>query len=128
MNGYPNDDALDRALFALELEEPPADLRSSILAATVYRPAPMFSRAEIVGLSLITAAILTLIGCVIAGGGTLFAHSVRVLEDSLVRTLSSYTTLAWMAAGGATAIWLSLFPGFQSFPATASKVRKTNAR
>ena len=41
---YDSDDALDRALFALPLEEPPADLRASILTATVYRPAPAFSR------------------------------------------------------------------------------------
>ena len=34
------DDDLDRALFALPLEEPPADLHGRILAATVLRPAP----------------------------------------------------------------------------------------
>ena len=128
MNGYPSDDALDRALFALELEEPPADLRASILAATVYRPVPMFSGAEIAGLSLITLAILISIGFVIAGGGTLFAHSVRVLEGALLRSLSNYATLGWMAAGGATAIWLSLFTGFQSFPAAARKGRESSAR
>ncbi len=36
------DDELDRALFALPLEEPPADLHGRILAATVLRPAPTF--------------------------------------------------------------------------------------
>ena len=40
MNMYDSDDALDRALFALPLEEPPAGLRASILLATAYRPAP----------------------------------------------------------------------------------------
>ena len=36
------DDELDRALFALPLEEPPADLRARILAATVCGSAPAF--------------------------------------------------------------------------------------
>lgn len=40
-------DALDRALFALPLEEPPADLRSSILLSTAYRPVSPFSFWEI---------------------------------------------------------------------------------
>ncbi len=35
-----DDDALDRALAALPLEEPPADLHARIMAATVYAPAP----------------------------------------------------------------------------------------
>ncbi len=37
MNGDDLDD-LDRALFALDLEEPPADLRGSILRATIREP------------------------------------------------------------------------------------------
>lgn len=128
MNGHYNDDDLDLALFALELEEPPADLRASILAATVYRPAPMFSRAEIVALALITTAIVALVGFVIAGGGTLFANSVEALETGLVQTFSNYTTLGWLAVGGATAIWLSLFTGFQSFPTASRKVGETSTR
>ncbi len=128
MNGHYNDDDLDLALFALELEEPPADLRASILAATVYRPAPMFSRAEIVALTLITTAIVALIGFVVAGGGTLFAHSVQALERGLVETFSNYSTLGWLAVGGATAIWLSLFTGFQSNPASPGKVVETSIR
>ena len=36
---YETHDDLDRLLFALPLEEPPEDLRSSILANTIYRPA-----------------------------------------------------------------------------------------
>ena len=36
MKFYENDDELERALLSLELEEPPADLRRSILASTVY--------------------------------------------------------------------------------------------
>ena len=42
-----DDAALERALFALPLEEPPADLRGRILAATVYRPALPFKMWEV---------------------------------------------------------------------------------
>jgi len=34
------DDELDRALFALPLEEPPADMHQRIMSATVLRAAP----------------------------------------------------------------------------------------
>ena len=37
MNYYDNDAALDHALFALPLEEPPGDLRARILSATIYQ-------------------------------------------------------------------------------------------
>ena len=42
-----DDDDLDRLLFALPLEEPPADLRASILTATAYRAAPVFKPWEV---------------------------------------------------------------------------------
>jgi hypothetical protein len=41
------DDELERALFALPLEEPPAGLRDRILAATVARPRLTFRAWEI---------------------------------------------------------------------------------
>ena len=46
------DDDLDRALFALPLEEPPADLHRRIMAATVLRPAPEFRQWELWALVL----------------------------------------------------------------------------
>jgi hypothetical protein len=111
---YEDDDALDAALFALPLEEPPADLRASILAATVYRPAPLFSFREILGLGTLAALVVWLIVAVVLGGGTLFIHTLQDAQVLLGRALTSAATLAWIAAGGATAIWLSFFTGFQS--------------
>lgn len=125
---YDSDDALDRALFALPLEEPPTDLRASILAATVYRPAPAFLAWEIGALAAILAVVISLIAAVVAGGGTLFLHSMTAIGTTLVRSLSNFTVLAWLAAGGATAIWLSLFTGFQSFAPLANKVGRTAGR
>ncbi len=111
---YDNDEALDRALFALPLEEPPVDLRASILTATVYRPAPLFKPWETALLGAVAAVATWLIALVVLGGGTLFMHSLEAIGSTSEDFLSNYSTLAWIAAGGAVAIWLSIFTGFQS--------------
>lgn len=121
---YDSDDALDRALFALPLEEPPTDLRAAILASTVYRPAPAFSFWEIGALAAIFAVVVSLVAAIAMGGGTLFMHSLEAIGGAL----SDYTVLGWLAAGGATAIWLSLFTGFQSFMPVTNKVGRTARR
>jgi hypothetical protein len=110
---YDSDDALDRALFALPLEEPPADLRAAILTATVYRPAPLFKPWEIGLLGAVAAIACWLVGVVVLGGGTLFVHSLEAIAEAVGDALSNYSTLAWIAAGGGAAIWLSIFTGFQ---------------
>lgn len=110
---YDNDDMLDRALFALPLEEPPADLRAAILSATVYRPAPIFKPWEIALLGTLAAVVIWLIGIVVLGGGSLFVDTVALIGSRALSFFSDYTTLAWLAAGGATTIWLSIFTGFQ---------------
>jgi hypothetical protein len=53
------DDELDRALFALPLEEPPADMHQRIMAATVLRAAPAFRQWEL----WLLAAAVALVGC-----------------------------------------------------------------
>ena len=113
---FDSDDALERALFALPLEEPPADLRTSILTATCYRPAPLFKAWEIGILGAIAALVTWLIALVVLSGGTLFVHSLEAIGAQSERVLSNYSTLAWIAAGGGAAIWLSIFTGFQPGP------------
>lgn len=113
---FDNDDALDRALFAVPLEEPPADLRAAILTATIYRPGPVFSMRELMTLGAICALVVWLVAAVIAGGGSLLFHSLQAIGAGTMRTLSNTTLLLWVAAGGATAIWLSIFTGFQPRP------------
>lgn len=121
---YDSDDALDRALFALPLEEPPADLRAAILTATVYRSAPVFKPWEIGALGAIAALLVWLIVTIVLGGGTLFMETLVTIGERAQTMLSNYTTLAWIAAGGGTAIWLSIFTGFQPGPKVASTQRR----
>jgi hypothetical protein len=123
-----DDDALDRALFALPLEEPPADLRASILAVTAYRPAAAFSVWETVGIGTIAAVAVWLVVLVAMGGGTLFVHSLSTIGTAVTHALSNITTLAWLAAGGATAFWLMLFTGSQPFALASQRLGRRNAR
>jgi hypothetical protein len=102
-------DALDRAILGLALEEPPSGLRTSILLATAYRPAPPFSFWELALLGALGAAAVWFAALLILGGGTLFVHTVTTIASATTSALSNGATLAWLAAGGATALWLSLF-------------------
>jgi hypothetical protein len=119
---YRDDDALDRALFALPLEEPPAELRASILTATVYRPAPVFSFWEITGLGVMAAVLVWLVALVAMGGGTLFLHTISAIVSTVARPLTNVTTLAWVGAGSATAFWLTFFTGSQPFTLASQRV------
>ena len=109
-----DDDALDRALFALPLEEPPTDLRASILKATIYRPAPIFKAWELAVLGSVAAVMVWLVALIVLGGATLFVDSAQMVGVMVMRALTQNTaTIAWVAAGGGAAIWLSIFTGFQ---------------
>ena len=121
---YRDDDALDRALFALPLEEPPADLRASILTATVYRPAPPFAVWEVTLLGAMAAVIVWLIALIAMGGTTLFLHTATTIATSASHVLSNVTTLAWIAAGVATAFWLTFFTGSQPFALGRQRVER----
>jgi hypothetical protein len=119
---YDSDDALDRALFALPLEEPPADLRGSILASTAYRPAAPFSVWEVAGLGALAAVTVWLVVLIAMGGGGLFLHTLATIGSAIVSGVSNVTILAWLAAGAMTAFWLSTYAGRHPLAAT-SKVR-----
>lgn len=106
-----DDDALDRALFALPLEEPPADLRSRILLGTAYRPAPIFSYLELAAIGSLGAVAVWMIVLLVLGGGSLFVQTLSAIGSTTVAVLSNGATLAWLAAGAATALWLTLFTG-----------------
>ena len=110
---YDSDDALDRALFGLALEEPPSDLRASILASTAYRPAPAFSAWEAAGLGAVAAVTLWLIVLIAMGGGGLFLQTLATIVTTVQATLSNVTLLAWLATGAMAAFWLSFFTGSQ---------------
>lgn len=108
-----DDRELERALMELPLEEPPAGLRASILLATAYRPAPVFSLWDLAGIGAAGAVAIWLVALLVLGGGSLFVHTLGLIGSFASRFFSNGTTLAWLAAGGATAIWLTLFTGPQ---------------
>lgn len=102
-------DALDRAILGLPLEEPPPGLRSSILLATAYRPESPFSFWELALLGALGAVAVWLVAVLVLGGGSLFVHTATAIASAATTALANGATLAWLAAGGATALWLSLF-------------------
>jgi hypothetical protein len=103
------DDELDRALFALPLEEPPVDLRARILAATVVRPRLAFHAWEVWLVGTVVAFLVWLT--------ILVATSVPDVGAAISRTLSagvdrfgatfSVGTLMWMALGVSFVLWIS---------------------
>lgn len=125
---YDSDDALDRALFELPLEEPPLDLRASILSATAYRPAPAFSVWEVAGLGAIAAVTLWCAVLIALGGGGLFLDTAETIGLSVVRALGDVTLLAWLAAGAMTAFWLMFFTGSQPFATARRRVEREVGR
>jgi hypothetical protein len=112
---YDSDDALDRALFALPLEEPPDGLRAAILTTTVYRPAPPFAAWEVASVGALVAIGVWFCVLIALGGGSLFVHSIATIGQSTTHALSNAGNLAWAAVGVATAAWLTLFTGSQPF-------------
>jgi hypothetical protein len=102
-----DDDALDRALEALPLEEPPARLHARIMAATVYRPRAILQSWE-VWLGAIMAAVGVWLSILILAA----PHAGERLADAVTRLvdlggLNSINTLIWLAAGISAAWWLS---------------------
>jgi len=123
-----DDGELERAILALPLEEPPAGLRASILLATAYRPAPVFSLWDLAGIGAAGAVAIWLVALLVLGGGSLFVHTLELIGSFASRFFSNATTLAWLAAGGATAIWLSLFTGPQTMGLLSYRSRRRTSR
>lgn len=124
-----NMDELERAILALPLEEPPEGLRASILLATAYhRPAPAFSFAELAVLGALGAVALWLVVLLVLGGGTLFVHTLATIGSVLSRTFSNNAFVAWLAAGAATALWLTLFTGSQPLLSASHRSERSAGR
>jgi hypothetical protein len=106
MNGDGLDD-LDRALFALPLEDPPPGLRRDILAATIYAPAeaPLFRAWEI---GLIGGVLALGVWLILAlAGDPRLGERLAAGAASVVRASVEPATLGWLAAGVLTALALS---------------------
>ena len=120
MKRYDNDDELERALFALELEEPPADLRQSILAATMYRvPVGATVRPWEPWLyGGLCAALVWLLIAVVRGTAAPAVAAATTYGDELLAFFSHPATLFWIAVGAAATVWISqvnltVLPGYQ---------------
>ena len=103
------DDELERALFALPLEEPPVDLRARILAATIARPRLTFRAWEIwlVGTLFAFMVWLTfMVGTSVPDIGGVISRAVGVGVDRFSETIS-VNTLMWTALGVSFAMWIS---------------------
>ena len=125
---YDSDDALDRALFALPLEEPPEGMRASILTATVYRPVPAFAPWEIAAIGAVAAVGIWFAILIAMGGGTLFAHTLDTIGQSFTHAFSNMGNLAWTGAGIATAVWLTLFMGSQPYALAGQRSGRRGSR
>ncbi|HEY5257767.1 MAG TPA: hypothetical protein VIJ12_05245 [Candidatus Baltobacteraceae bacterium] len=107
---YDNDESLERALFALDLEQPPADLRSSILAATVYRAPAIVTLPEAAALFALVGVIGWVCVSIAMGGMPLLADTLFSIQLAVAHFFTNTVTLLWIASGGGAAIALSLWP------------------
>jgi hypothetical protein len=103
------DDELERALFALPLEEPPAGLHARILAATVDRPRLTLRAWEIwlVGTLLAFAVwLIFLVGTSVPDLAVAISRAVSAGVDRFAGTIST-GVLMWMAFGISFVVWIS---------------------
>jgi hypothetical protein len=112
------DDALDRAIAALPLAEPPAGFHARVMAATVYRPEPAVRGWEVwlIGTLVAVAAWLTWLAASTP-------HAAERITEALIYAVqttgltSSYTVL-WLAGGASAAWWISQL----SFPSSRGHI------
>ena len=110
-------DDLDRALFALPLEEPPLGLRESILRATIYAPvatpAP-FSAVETVGIGVALALAAWVAMICVADRTVVVGIAAFVVQ--ILRAISDVQTIAWLGIGSlaAAGIWIGISTPFPS--------------
>ncbi|GAC1652607.1 MAG: hypothetical protein NVS9B12_02120 [Vulcanimicrobiaceae bacterium] len=117
---YETHDDLDRLLFALPLEEPPEDLRSAILASTIYRPAFPIKTWETWILGSLLALAVWLSVLIAQGGATAFADTLSLIGYFFTHRLLAASTLVWIALGGGIA-FLLLILNLSPMPAMAPK-------
>ena len=107
MKRYDSDEELERALFALDLEEPPADLRASILASTIYRQPVPVKPWEVWALAGL-CAVLVWLGVLLAHGTNVPAFTtIGAYVGVVLSALAKPQMLFWLAAGAGMVLWVS---------------------
>jgi hypothetical protein len=107
MKRYDSDDELERALFAMPLEEPPAELRASILAGTIYRAPAPFKAWEVWTLGAIVGLAVWLVWLIVAGGADSAMETIGIIGGYITAFFTQPLNLVWLTLGGATALWMS---------------------
>ncbi len=107
MKQYDTDDELERALWELPLEQPPADLRTSILAATIYRPAPVSSAWDLWAAAVLCALLTWLLLLVARGGQGAAVSNISLYVHDALKAFAAPATLFWICVGGGVALWIS---------------------
>ena len=105
-----DDDALDRMLSALPLEETPPGLHDRIIAATVHAPArvAVVRNWETWLIGLVVALAVWLSWFVLAQPGAASHASVTLVDVAQQSGLLSITTWLWLALGASSAWWVSM--------------------
>jgi hypothetical protein len=102
------DDELERALFAIPLEDPPPELRGRILAATIDRPRLTFRAWEIWLVGTLVALMFWL--TILVTSST--PDVGLVISTTLNRGVDLFSelpnnTLMWTALGISFVVWIS---------------------
>lgn len=104
-----DDDELERALFALDLEQPPADLRASILSETIYH-VPVTAAVRPWELWLfggLCALLVWMLVLVMRGAAGPAAVQAEAFGSALGVFFSQPVNVFWIAVGGAASVWIS---------------------
>ncbi len=114
-----DDDALDRALAALPLAEPPAGFHARVMAATVFRPEPAMRNWEtwVIGTLVAIAAWVTWLLATTPLAGEQLADAAAYAVRTTAGLTSTYTVL-WLAVGMSAAWWISQL----SVPTTRNRI------
>ncbi|MCU1382671.1 MAG: hypothetical protein JWL71_1368 [Acidobacteria bacterium] len=114
-----DDDALDRAIAALPLAEPPAGFHARVMAATVYRPEPAVRGWEVwvIGTLVAVAAWLSWLVASSPNATAEIANTVATAMQTTAALTSTYTVL-WFAVGISAAWWISQL----SVPTTRNRI------
>ena len=122
-------DALDRALFALPLEDAPAGLRDAILDATIYARTIAAAQPPVLRTwEVATIGALLAIACwfgLFLAGDRPHAAAFETAAFALGRGFADPQTLLWLAAGGAVAAWVSFAHASSGFSPGPTRVRRS---
>ncbi len=109
MRPYEPLDELDRALFALPLEETPHDLHAAILGSTIYRPAFPVKPWEIWTIATVVAFAAWLCIAVARGAFPQLANAENAVVQAFAAP-AAWPVLFWILVGAAATAWFSQLP------------------